>query len=317
MPRRDLARGARPDDRRFARGRPHEARIHGAALTERATARLERAHRRARERGVSAPLRALAKVLLAPLLRGWFGLRSSGREHVPETGAAIIACNHKSFLDPFFIGIALPRHVRFMAKQELFAGPLGWLISRLGAFPVRRGESDAEAIATAQAILEQGAVLVMFPEGTRVDERGALGSPHHGAGRLALQTGAPLVPAAIAGTDRLWLGPLPRPRHVQLAFAPALDPARVAGRPDAVTELVDHELWPVVREQYGRELARPGLILAALAALGLGGGLLARRQARATPRILGVVESRKLRRRKQRRRIVERLPWPFSRGPRQ
>lgn len=271
--------------------------------------RLDRVHRRVRERGVSRPLRAVAKVLLAPLLRGWFGLRCAGREHVPESGAAIIACNHKSFLDPFFIGIALRRHVHFMAKEELFAGPLGWLISRLGAFPVRRGASDGEAIATARAILGEGGVLVMFPEGTRVEQRDALGAPHHGAGRLALETGALIVPAAIAGTERLWLGPLPRPHRVHLTFAPVIDPAPVAGRPDAVTELVDRELWPVVQEQYGRELARPGLLLAGLAALGLGGGLLARRQTRATPRVIGFVEPLKLRRRKRRRRLLERLPW--------
>ena len=276
---------------------------------------LERAHRRARERGVSRPLRAVAKVVLAPLLRGWFGLRCDGREHVPADGAAIIACNHKSFLDPFFIGMALPRHVHCMAKKELFVGPLGWLLARLGAFPVRRGESDAEAVATARAILAGGGALVIFPEGTRVGARDALGAPHHGAGRLALEAGAPIVPAAIAGTERLWLGPLPRPRRVQLTFAAAIDPAAVAGDPDAVRQVVDRELWPVVREEYGRELARPGLALAALSALGLGGGLLARRQA-VTPRMLGYVEPLKLRRRAQRRRLRERLPWHSQRGRR-
>lgn len=268
---------------------------------------LQRAHRRARERGVSRPLRVLARTLLAPLLRGWFGLRTTGREHVPAQGMAIIACNHKSFLDPFFIGIALRRPLRYMAKQELFGGPLGWLLQRLGAFPVRRGEADAEALATARAILAQGGALVMFPEGTRVGDPAALGSPHHGAGRLALETGAPLVPAAITGTDHLWLGPLPRPRRVRLGFGPPIDPRPLAGRPDGVTQLVDGELWPAVREEYAHERGRPGLLLAGLAALGLGGGLLARRQARSEPRILGVVEPLKLRRRAARRGLLARL----------
>jgi 1-acyl-sn-glycerol-3-phosphate acyltransferase len=249
----------------------------------------------------------LARVLLAPLLRGWFGLRATGREHVPAQGAVIIACNHKSFLDPFFIGIALRRDLRFMAKQELFGGPLGWLLSRLGAFPVRRGAADAVAMRTARAILAQGGALVMFPEGTRVGDPAALGLPHHGAGRLALETAAPLVPAAIAGTDHLWLGPLPRPRRVQLAFGRAIDPRPLAGRPDALTQLVDGELWPAVREEYTHERTRPGLLLAGLAALGLGGGLLARRQAHARPRILGVVEPLKVRRRRARRERLERL----------
>ncbi|MGA2321659.1 MAG: lysophospholipid acyltransferase family protein [Solirubrobacteraceae bacterium] len=276
--------------------------------------KLGRAHQRARERGVLIPLYALVRFLVAPLLRLWFRMRVSGTEHIPPVGAAILAPNHKSFLDPFFIGVSTRRHVRYMAKAELFKGPLGALISRLGAFPVLRGEADAEAMETARLILEQGGVLVVFPEGTRVDDPHALGSPHHGAGRLALLTGAPVVPAAVAGTQKLWFGPLPKPRRVQLAFLPAIDPARLSGRPDALSELVDHELWPAVQQEYGRELARPGLILAALAAIGIGGGLLARRRARAETRLLGVVEPLRVRRRESLRRLLGRLrrPWRSS-----
>jgi 1-acyl-sn-glycerol-3-phosphate acyltransferase len=268
---------------------------------------LDRAHRRARERGVATPLYALVRFLLTPMLRLWFRMRISGAENIPAVGAAIVAPNHKNFLDAFFVGIATPRHVRYMAKVELFRGPLGWLLPRLGAFPVRRGEADAEAMETARLILEQGGLLVVVPEGTRVEDPHALGSPHHGAGRLALLTGAPIIPAAIAGTQKLWLGPLPKPRRVQLAFLPAIDPRRLSGRPDALSELIDRELWPAVQREYGRELARPGLILAALVAIGLGGGLLARRRARAQIRMLGVVEPRRVRRRKARERLLERL----------
>jgi len=266
-----------------------------------------RAHQRARERGVLTPLYELVRLLLTPVLRGWFRVRIYGSENIPAHGAAIIAPNHKSFLDAFFVGIATRRHVRYMAKAELFKGPLGWLFLRLGAFPVLRGEADAEALETARLILEQGGVLVLFPEGTRVEDAHALGAPHHGAGRLALGTGARLIPAAIAGTQRLWLGPLPKPRRVQVTFLPALDPARVASHPDALSELVDRELWPTVQREYRRELARPGLILAALAAIGLGGGLLARRRARAQIRLLGVVEPLRLRRRKSRERLRARM----------
>jgi 1-acyl-sn-glycerol-3-phosphate acyltransferase len=273
---------------------------------------LDRAHRQARERGASRPLYALVRSLLAPLLRLWFRVRISGAEHIPSQGSAIIAPNHKSFLDAFFVAIATRRHVRYMAKRELFKGPLGRLLLRLGAFPVRRGEADTQAITTARVILEQGGLLVMFPEGTRVEDPDALGSPHHGAGRLALETGAPIVPAAITGTDHLWLGPIPRPRRVELAFLQPLDTRQLAGRPNAVTELVDRELWPAVREQYGRQLARPGLILVALAGLGIGTGLLARRRARATPRVLGIVAPLKLRRREARQRLLTRL-WRLGR----
>ena len=272
------------------------------------------AHQWARERGVLSPLYTLVRFLLTPVLRLWFRMRISGSEHVPVHGAAIIAPNHKSFLDAFFVGISTRRHVRYMAKAELFRGPFGWLFLRLGAFPVHRGEADAEALETARLILEQGGVLVVFPEGTRVEDPHALGSPHHGAGRLALMTGAPIVPAAIAGTQRLWLGPLPKPRRVQVAFLPTIDPAPVSDRPDALSELVDHELWPAVQREYGRELARPGLILVALAAIGLGGGLLARRRARAETQLLGVVEPLKLRRRESRKRVLERLRRPWRRS---
>jgi 1-acyl-sn-glycerol-3-phosphate acyltransferase len=254
-----------------------------------------------------APLYTLVRFLLTPPLRLWFRVRISGSEHIPARGAAVIAPNHKSFLDAFFVGISTRRHVRYMAKAELFKGPVGWLFLRLGAFPVLRGEADAEALETARVILEQGGVLVIFPEGTRVEDPHALGAPHHGAGRLALMTGAPIIPAAIAGTQRLWLGPLPKPRRVQVAFLPAIDPAPVADHPDALSQLVDRELWPTVQREYGRELARPGLILAALAAIGLGGGLLARRRARAETHLLGIVEPLKLRRRKSRARVLARL----------
>jgi 1-acyl-sn-glycerol-3-phosphate acyltransferase len=275
---------------------------------------LARAHQRAREQGVLNPLYALVRFLLTPALRLWFRMRISGSEHIPVSGSAIVAPNHKSFLDAFFVGISTRRHVRYMAKAELFRGLLGWLFLRLGAFPVLRGESDAEALKTARLVLEQGDVLVVFPEGTRVEDPHALGSPHHGAGRLALMTGAPIVPAAIAGTQRLWLGPLPKPRRVQVAFLPAIEPARLAGRADAVSELVDREVWPAVQQEYRRELSTPGLILAALAALGLGGGLLARRRARSETRLLGLIEPLKVRRRKSRRRLLGRLPRPRRRS---
>ncbi len=275
---------------------------------------LDRAHMQARERGESSALYALARFLLTPPLRLWFRMRISGVEHVPANGPAIIAPNHKSFLDAFFIAIALRRHVRFMAKTELIEGPAGRLLLNLGAFPVRRGETDTQAITTARMILDQGQLLVMFPEGTRVEDPDALGSPHHGAGRLALESGAPIVPTAITGTDHLWLGPILKPRRVELAFLEPLDPRQVAGRSDAVTELVDREMWPAVQEQYGRQLARPGLIVAALAGLGIGAGLLARRQARASPRLLGVVPPRKTRRRQARQRLLARLPRPGRRG---
>jgi 1-acyl-sn-glycerol-3-phosphate acyltransferase len=264
--------------------------------------RAERAHRYARERGVSRALYAIIRVLASVVLRSWFRLRATGAEHIPA-GPAIIAANHKSFLDAFFLGLSTRRHVRFMAKSELFKGPLGWLFTRLGAFPVRRGEADHEALETARAVLRQDGLLIVFPEGTRVDERDALGSPHHGAGRLAVETGAPIVPAAILGTSHLWLGPIPKPRRVAITFLPAV----TATSGTDPTDVIDRSVWPAVRDEYGRLNATPGLIAAGLAALGLGGVVAARRRRPSRPRLLGVVEPRRLRRRKRRRKWLGRL----------
>src|SRR5687768_18425701 len=124
----------------------------------------EEAHRLAREKGVSPPLYALVRALVVPFLRVWFRLRVSGREHVPATGAAIVAPNHKSVWDSFFIAAGTRRHLRFMSKTELIEAPYGRLLVRLGAFPVRRGQSDAEALETARTILRQGELLSLFPE---------------------------------------------------------------------------------------------------------------------------------------------------------
>src|SRR5207248_2821678 len=137
----------------------------------------EEAHRLAREKGVSRPLYAVVRGLLVPFLRLWFRTRITGTEHIPEDGAAIVAPNHKSFWDSFFIGVCTRRHLRFMGKTELFEGWKGPLLVRLGAFPVRRGQSDEDALETAREILEQGGLLALFPEGTRVRDPDELGHP--------------------------------------------------------------------------------------------------------------------------------------------
>jgi 1-acyl-sn-glycerol-3-phosphate acyltransferase len=254
----------------------------------------------------------VVRLVASIVLRFWFRLRATGAEHLPAEGAAIVAANHKSFMDALFIGISTRRHVRIMAKAELFRAPLGWVLPRLGVFPVKRGEADADALDTARSVLRDGGLLVVFPEGTRIDEPDALGSPHHGAGRLALDTGAPIVPTAIHGTSHLWIGPVPKPRRIDLTFLP---PVAVDGIPhaealrEALEDLIDRRVWPAVQAEYGRLDATPGVIAAALAALGIGGGLVARAQRRrpARPRLLGVVEPRRSRRRSIRRRRVERL----------
>lgn len=243
----------------------------------------EEAHRIARERGVSRPLYAVVRTLVVSFMRVWFRLRISGAERIPAEGAAIVAPNHKSFWDSFFLAAATRRHLRFMGKSELFEGRLGRALVRLGAFPVRRGASDADALETAREILRQGGLLALFPEGTRVRDPETLGSPRRGAGRLALEAGAPLVPAAITGTEKLFLGPIPRPRRVQIAFGEPISVVDLPPSPEAAGELVSETLWPEVQREYAGLRARPGLIAAGVAALGLGAGI-AVRQRRAARR---------------------------------
>jgi 1-acyl-sn-glycerol-3-phosphate acyltransferase len=236
------------------------------------------AHRLARDKGVSRPLYFAVRLLLVPVLRLYFRMHVAGAEHIPADGAAIVAPNHKSFWDSFFVAVATPRHLRFMGKSELFEGPAGWWLVRLGAFPVRRGGSDQEALDTAREILRQGGLLALFPEGTRIRDPDALGAPHRGAGRLALESGAPLVPAAIAGSEALFLGPVPKPRRVQVSFSPAISVADLPSTPEAAGELVEGQVWPEVEREFGRLRARPTTIAVGLALLGLGGGLAARRR---------------------------------------
>jgi 1-acyl-sn-glycerol-3-phosphate acyltransferase len=244
----------------------------------------EEAHELARNRGVSRWLYALVRGIVSPLFRLYFRMHVSGAEHIPAQGPAIVAPNHKSFWDSFFIGVCTRRHLRFMAKTELIEARYGRLLVRLGAFPVRRGQADADALATARVILEQGGLLALFPEGTRVRDPEQLGNPRRGAGRLALEAGAPLVPCAITGTERIFRGGVPVPRRVQVAFSEPIPVSDLAATPDAASDLIRETLWPEVEGEYRRLRARPTLVAAGLAALGIGGGLLARRRRKPPPR---------------------------------
>jgi 1-acyl-sn-glycerol-3-phosphate acyltransferase len=156
----------------------------------------------------------VAGVLSWPVLYGLFRLRVLGRENVPTRGGCVLACNHISNFDPWPLGMPLwpGRWLRFMAKSELYWWPFTLVLDSAGAFKVRRGTGDMEAIETAIRLAREGNVVVMFPEGTR-RKKGLVkrhqARPHSGAARIALEAGVPLVPAAVTGTDRLLtLGPL-------------------------------------------------------------------------------------------------------------
>src|ERR671915_444763 len=157
-------------------------------------------------------------------VRRLFRFRSKGEEHLPRNGGFVLSANHMSNLDPWPLGIPLypDRQLRFMAKVEMYKPPLKWILEPAGAFPVRRGMGDEEAMDRAIELAKAGEVVAIFPEGTRRNKgrikKKHKARPHAGAARVALTAGVPLVPAAIGGTERLMrLGPL------RVAYGPPIE----------------------------------------------------------------------------------------------
>jgi 1-acyl-sn-glycerol-3-phosphate acyltransferase len=146
----------------------------------------------------------LVALICRVLLRCFTRVRVEGLEHVPRSGALIIAPNHISNADPPLIGgwlaPALHRRPRFMAKEQLFAGVLGWFLRSQGVIMVKAGGSDVDAYRVARALVEAGEVMVIFPEGTRSAD-GRLGTPRPGVSLLATRHGVPVLPVGISGTD--------------------------------------------------------------------------------------------------------------------
>ena len=188
--------------------------------------------------------------VLQPSFHLYFRLSRIGREHVPQEGPVIFAANHRSFLDPFVIGCMMRRPIYYVAKKELFHNRLqGWFLNSLGAFPIDRGTGDADAMATAREILERGDCVLIFPEGTRI-RPGGLGRPKRGVGRLALETGAPVVPVAVIGTEAVRRGWRIRPHKVRVrAGRPLTFPVVDKPSPELAKAVTDR-IWPMVALQW-------------------------------------------------------------------
>ncbi len=214
--------------------------------------RLQRYHDYTRRHSVNWPLYLLARVFMTPFFLVYFRLGRTGREHGRVSGGLIVAANHRSFLDPFTIGAALPwrRPMNYVAKIELFERRWqGWLLSRLGAFPIRRGESDEMSMQTARLAVERGGTVCIFPEGTRI-RRGTLATPKRGVGRLVLQTGVPVLPTAVYGSEHVRRGWRIRPRQVRVRLGKAMTFPRVEEPSPPLAESVTARIWPNVLLQW-------------------------------------------------------------------
>jgi 1-acyl-sn-glycerol-3-phosphate acyltransferase len=179
----------------------------------------------------------------------------SGTEHVPSSGGYILASNHLSMIDPLVVGAFIPRRVRFMAKSELWRTPVlrTWL-DLVGAFPVRRGESDMNAIKTAIRLLEAGEVVGIFPQGTRQRADTPI-EAERGVALIALRSGAPVLPAAIWGSDQaVPVGGLPWFGHVGVRYGPPVELGRARGEAlkGAVDEAANRVADAIERLRPGR-----------------------------------------------------------------
>ena len=150
--------------------------------------------------------------LIRPLLGALYRVEGDGWERIPASGAAVLAANHDSLIDPFILGVATPRVIHYMAKAELWRYPvLKQALQGFGAFPVRRNQGDAGAVEYGRGVLERGELVGMFPQGTCLPHRDR--PWRRGAARLAKEAGVPLVPVCLVNTERAL-----RPRRPKLGL---------------------------------------------------------------------------------------------------
>jgi 1-acyl-sn-glycerol-3-phosphate acyltransferase len=157
------------------------------------------------------------------LWRGLFKIRYLGNEHIPQTGGLIIAANHQTYIDPFWLSIPIKRPLRFLAWDAAFDWPLvGKLLGLFGAWPLQIEGSDPSAIRRTMRWLREGGAIVIFPEGRRGLADGAMMRFKGGAVRLALEAEVPILPVTIRGAHRVWPAgqPIPRLAAVEVTYHP-------------------------------------------------------------------------------------------------
>jgi 1-acyl-sn-glycerol-3-phosphate acyltransferase len=205
-------------------------------------------------------------LIAGPVLKTLLRPRVSGREHIPRTGAVIIASNHLSFIDPVILPLVMRRRIAFLTASTYFAGRgvgawvRGRFLRATGMIPIDRsgGRASEASLRTGMAVLSRGAVLGIYPEGSRSRD-GKLHRGRTGVARLALEAGVPVVPVAMIGTDRVIpvqsRSILPRIRRIGIVFGPPLDFGEYAGRQgdQAVLRTVTDRITAAIRELSGQE----------------------------------------------------------------
>ncbi len=202
----------------------------------------------------------LLKAILTPILLVVYRVRVEGRDVIPKQGPVILAANHRSFLDSIFLPLVLRRRVTFVAKAEYFDDPkTAWFFRAVGQIPIRRegGSASEGALAAATDVLERGGVFGIYPEGTRTRD-GYLHRGHTGVARLALKTGAPIVPVGMVGTDECQPTDKKLPRFfrtVSVRFGTPVPVEHYAERGDEkmVLRQITDELMFEIRELSGYE----------------------------------------------------------------
>ncbi len=198
-------------------------------------------------------LYTIAKGTMRPVFHTLWRFHVEGLENVPATGPAIIAPNHTSVIDSFFLPCVLPRRITFVGKAEyLDDWKTKYLFPALGMIPIDRGGGDAAeaALAAAQRVLDRGELFGIYPEGTR-SRSGKLHKGHTGPARLALRTGAPIIPVGLVGTRDIQPPdvPMPRPfRPVVVRFGRPISMDRYQGRPDdrlLLRQIIDEVMYEI------------------------------------------------------------------------
>jgi 1-acyl-sn-glycerol-3-phosphate acyltransferase len=193
----------------------------------------------------------LIRCLVRLSLKVYCRLQTQGREHVPRAGALIVASNHASWLDTFFLGAAVPRLIHYVAAKEYYdLWYLRWFMWLYGTIPVERGKGQRRPMNRATDALRSGRVIGMFPEG-RMSKTGKLQPLQGGIALLASETGAPILPVAIIGGHDV-MGPhllVPRPRKARVRIGPPIDPEGLSR--DEILARVDAALRELLDEARG------------------------------------------------------------------